>query len=190
VKLVRSWPAQIPEGRAYVVDDIDKFIMGRDTPQFDYRGLVNLDDDVVLIEWDIAVGGEQLVRFMDRAAAEPDRVRVAPYYLYRGGRDGRSPQHPFYCHRIREPGTRSWVRGPQDAVCHMFGFGLVYLPADLIRRFVEQMNDKSQFTDTTFSRWHMRNAPHRDVPIDWDCHAVHLHYQLPEVPNGDVARHR
>jgi hypothetical protein len=74
MKLVRSWPAEIPEGRAYVVDDIPKFIMGNEGErQFDYRGLVDLDDDVVLIEWDIAVGGEQLALFMERAKAEPDR---------------------------------------------------------------------------------------------------------------------
>ena len=72
----------------------------------------------------------------------------------------------------------------------MFGFGLIYLPHDLIARYVA--TDPKQFTDTTFSRWHMRNvtSSHRNVPIDWDCHAVHLHYRLPEVPNGDVARHR
>lgn len=182
MKLVRSWPAEIPEGRSYVVDDIDRFVMGRDGDrQFDYRHLVEYDDDIVLIEWDIAVGGEQLERFMARAKAEPNRVRVAPYLLYRGGRDGR-PQVPFYCHRIRDPGTRSWVRGPQDLECHMFGFGLIYLPADLIRRFVAQMQPGSHFGDTEFSRWHMRNVKPNGVPIDWDCHAVHLHYVTPEVP--------
>ena len=186
MKLVRSWPAVIPEGRAYVVDDIPKFVMGADTPNFDYRGLVSLDDDVVLIEWDIAIGGEQLAKFMQRAKAEPDRVRVAPYLLYRRGQDGRSPLWPFYCHRLREPGRRSWVTGPEHPYCHMFGFGLIYLPAELIRGFAAhvQLQPKTQFTDTTFSRWHMKNAPrtHREVPIDWDCHAVHLHYRLPEVP--------
>ncbi|HEY3484315.1 MAG TPA: hypothetical protein VGK49_02975 [Ilumatobacteraceae bacterium] len=190
MKLIRSWPAEIPEGRAYVVDGIDRFVMGADTPNFDYRGLAGFDDDLVLIEWDIAVGGEQLIRFMDRAAAEPDRVRVAPYYLYRRHGEGRSGRFPFYCHRVREAGTRTWVRGPQDPYCHMFGFGLVYLPIDLVRRFVAQMPEGTQFTDTTFSRWHMRNAKHRNVPIDWDCHAVHLHYELPDVPevgNGDMA---
>lgn len=182
VKLVRSWPADIPPGRAYVVDDIPKFVMGGEGEgQFDYRRLVELDDDIVLIEWDIAVGGEQLATFMERAKAEPHRVRVAPYFLYRGGgRDGR--QIPFYCHRIRDPGTRTWVRGPEDKVCQMFGFGLVYLPAVLLQRFVAQMNPKTHFGDTEFSRWHMRNVKPNDVPIDWDCQAVHLHYNLPEVP--------
>lgn len=178
MKLVRSWPANIPEGRSYVVDDIPKFIMGEPGDhQFCYRKLADLNDDVVLIEWDIAVGGEQLARFMARAAAEPDRVRVAPYLLYRG-----RSQATFYCHRIRAKGIRTWVLGPEDTHCHMFGFGLVYLPRDLIQRFVGQMRDGDKFGDSQFSRWHLRNAPHRDVPIDWDCHAVHLHFSTPPVP--------
>lgn len=181
MKLIRSWPAVIPEGRSYVVDDIPRFVMGADTPQFDYRGLAEYDDDIVLIEWDIAVGGEQLSTFMARAAAEPDRVRVAPYLLYRGGKNGRAP-YTMYCHRVREKGTRTWVKGPADTYCHMFGFGLVYLPIDLVKRFVAQMRPESHFGDTEFSRWHMFNAKHRQVPIDWDCHAVHLHYKTPEVP--------
>lgn len=183
MKLVRSWPTTIPEGRAYVVDDIPKFMMGgEESPEFDYRGLLDLDDDVVLIEWDIAVGGEDLVLFMARAKAEPDQVRVAPYLLYRGGRDGR-PQIPFYCHRIRGPGARSWATR-EDTHCQMFGFGLVYLPAALLRAFVAQMDPKSHFGDSEFSRWHMRHAPPhlRAVPIDWDLKLVHLHYTMPEVP--------
>lgn len=180
MKLVRSWPETIPEGRSYVVDGIERLVMDG----YDYRCLADVGDDVVLIEWDIAVGGEQLIRFMNRAQAEPDRVRVAPYLLYRSHR----PQVPFYVHRIREPGYKRWVSGPEDQVCHMFGFGLIYIPRDLIVRFVDQLRPETQFTDTTFSRWHMVNARHRDVPIDWDCHAVHLHYDLPEVPNGDMAR--
>jgi hypothetical protein len=183
MRLIRSWPANIPEGRSYVVDDIERFVMGAAGDNYDYRHLVDYHDDIVLIEWDIAVGGEQLRRFIDRARAEPDRVRVAPYLLYRGGRDGRSPQVPFYCHRIREPGMRTWVKGPADTYCHYFGFGLIYLPQALIERFVGEMSDHGRFGDTEFSRWHARQpiGEHRKVPIEWDCHAVHLHYITPEV---------
>lgn len=186
VKLVRSWPGNIPEGRAYVVDDIPKFVMGGDGDrQFDYRRLVDLDDDIVLIEWDIAVGGQDLAKFMQRAKAEPDQVRVAPYLLYRGGRNTRAgrPQIPFWVHRIRTQRVRAWA-SPEDTHCQMFGFGLVYLPAALLRAFVAQMQPNTHFGDSEFSRWHMRNAPQhlRDVPIDWDISVVHLHYELPEVP--------
>lgn len=177
MKLVRSWPAEIPQGRAYVVDDIDKMIMAK----YDYRGLADLDDDVVLIEWDIAVGGEQLERFMARAKADPTQTRVAPYLLYPKSTNRPAP---FYCHRVREPGTKRWVTGPEDTHCQMFGFGLVYIPRELILKFMETLRPEHMFSDTTFSRWHMRWAPavNRNVPIDWDAHCVHLHYQLPEVP--------
>lgn len=184
MKLVRSWPAQIPEGRAHVVDDIPRFIMGQPGDrQFDYRRLVELDDDVVLIEWDIAVGGEQLATFMARAKADPDQIRVAPYKLYRRASRQHGGQIPFYVHRIRTQAARSWTK-PGDTHCQMFGFGLIYLPQTLIRAFVAQMDPASHFGDSEFSRWHMRNAPAhlRNVPIDWDCEAVHLHYLTPEVP--------
>lgn len=184
MKLVRSWPAVIPEGRAYVVDDIPRFIMGADGDrQFSYHRLAELDDDVVLIEWDIAVGAQELRTFMERAKAEPDQVRVAPYPLYRRASSQGRAQVPFYVHRIRTERARSWCK-PGDTHCQMFGFGLIYLPKAMIQGFVAQMQPGSHFGDTEFSRWHMRNAPAhlRNVPIDWDCHAVHLHYNLPEVP--------
>lgn len=181
MKLVRSWPAVIPEGRSYVVDDIPRFIMGGEgNRQFDYRGLIELDDDVVLIEWDIAIGGEQLRTFMERAKADPHRVRVAPYLLYRRGSMTAPKLKPFYVHRIRGRTERRWAQ-PGDPFCQYFGFGLIYLPAELIKRFVAQLDRRGHFGDTEFSRWHMLNIRH-DVPIDWDCHAIHLHYDTPEVP--------
>ena len=179
MRLLRSWPAVIPEGRAYVVDNLERFVMGGpgDTP-FCYRRLVDYDEDIILIEWDIAVGAEQLATFIGRAAAEPDRVRVAPYLLYRRDRQISHGQ-PFYVHRIRDGAVRRWAQ-PDDTHCQYFGFGLIYLPKDLIRRFVAQMQPRTKFGDSEFSRWHMRNvATH--VPIDWECRAVHLHYALPVV---------
>lgn len=183
MKLIRSWPAEIPEGRSYVMDDIPKLVMSG----FDYRCLVDVDDDVCLIEWDIAVGGEQLATFMARAVAEPDRVRVAPYLLYRGGRRGGrhgTTQIPYYVHRVVSQTQKRWAR-PDDTHCQMFGFGLTYLPARFVRGFADHLKPHNQFTDSTFSRWHMLTAPNRNVPIDWDCHAIHLHYETPGVP--DVA---
>ena len=115
---------------------------------------------------------------MARCAEEPDRVRVAPYLLYRSNHPGWA----FYVHRIRMGGTKRWVRGPEDTHCQMFGFGLTYLPRDLILRFAATLKEGDMFSDTTFSRWHMRHAEHHNVAIDWDCHATHLHYELPAVP--------
>lgn len=181
MKLVRSWPATIPEGRNYVVDGIERLVMDG----YDYRCLADVNDDVVLIEWDIAVGGDELATFMSRAAAEPDRVRVAPYILYPAST---RTKEAFYIHRIKERGCNRYVTGPEDTYCHTFGFGLIYLPRELVLGFLHTLERKDRFRDGLFSYWHRRNAPEPRVPIDWDVNAVHLHYDLPEVP--DVVRQR
>ena len=181
MKLVRSWPAEIPEGRGYVMDDIERLVMDG----YDYRCLADVGDDVVLIEWDIAVGGEDLELFMARCAENPAQVRVAPYLLYPASTRAKKP---FYVHRYREGGRNVYVTGPEYDICHQFGFGLVYIPRNLILKFVEHLNAQPmhrKFSDTTFSYWHFRNAPreNRRVPIDWDVKLVHLHYDMPEVPD-------
>jgi hypothetical protein len=176
MRLVRSWPAAVPDGRPHVIDGIDRFVMAH----YDYRELGDLNDDVVLIEWDIALDRPQLETFLQRAADNPEQVRVAPYLLYPASTKAKQA---FYCHKIRE-GVNRWVTGPDDEVCQMFGFGLVYLPKVMIDGFLQTLIRNRRFSDVTFSHWHWRHAPRqlRNVPIDWDCHAVHLHYDLPEVP--------
>lgn len=177
MKLIRSWPKTIPEGRAYVVDGIERLVMSG----FDYRCLADVDDDVVLIEWDIAIGGGELAEFMRRAADNPEQVRVSPYLLYPPSTGGKGT---WYCHRVRAPGNVRWVTGPEDQVCHLFGFGLIYMPRVHLLQFMETLKPKDRFTDTTFSYWHNRHRrPYRAVPIDWDLPATHLHYELPEVPD-------
>src|SRR6478735_9107366 len=78
MKTIRSWPAVIPPGRNYVVDNLPKFLMG----DYSYRGLGDLDDDVLLIEWDMAIGKEDLDRFLGHIGDDPSRVVVAPYRVY------------------------------------------------------------------------------------------------------------
>lgn len=148
---------------------------------YDYRCLADIDDDIVLIEWDIAAGGDQLEEFMGRAKADPEQVRVAPYLLYPRSTGAKAP---FYVHRVRGPGANHYVRGTEDEWCSYFGFGLVYLPRALVQAFIPTLSPRSKFSDTTFSYWHWRHAPRevRRVPIDWDLHVIHLHYDLPEVP--------
>lgn len=180
MRLIRSWPATIPDNRAYVVDGIERLVM----TGYDYRCLADIDDDVVLIEWDIAVGRDGLDTFIERAKADPEQIRVAPYKLYRGTYRLRQPW--IWCHRVRDPGMRRFVNGPDDTHCQMFGFGLIYLPRPLVLGFLTHLesNPRAKFGDSEFSRWHMRHGgkgDRKNVPIDWDVPLVHLHYELPEV---------
>lgn len=179
MRLIRSWPDRIPEGRSYVVDDIERLVISR----HDYKPLAAVDDDVLLLEWDMAVGQEDLRRFADRAAESPDRVLVAPYVIYA---DTYGLPSDVWAHRHWD-GTGAGTISPTGAIpvatgdptCNLFGLGMCYLPRELVRRFAA-LSWSSHFGDTEFSMWHYTHVAH-DVQIMWDARPVHLHYLTPEL---------
>lgn len=145
----------------------------------DYRCLDAIDDDVLLLEWDIAVGREDLAEFAARAAAAPDRVLVAPYRLYFFASERERP--PVWAHRRYEgtPETGSLRHAtPADETCHLWGLGMTYLPRAVVRRFLDAW--PGHFSDVSLSGWHYRNVE-QDVPITWDIRPVHLHYDITTV---------
>jgi hypothetical protein len=150
-----------------VVDSIERFTM-RD---FNYRDLPTLGDDVVLLEWDIAVGQQDLRRFIQRAAATPDRVLVAPYRLH-----NMDPKRAVWAHRRN---MFEWV-DDDEPECYMFGFGMIYLPLALISVF-----SGPQLNDGIFSWWHYHNVQPQAVPIAWDVRPVHLNYEIAPIMAND-----
>jgi hypothetical protein len=175
VKLIRSWPSHPPEGRARVDDSIERLFNNN----HDYRVLGDVDDDVLLLEWDIAVGRDELVRFAQRAQENPDRVIVAPYPIYRSTlslRDLGEFVWPMRRYNPGEQGMRHVHQG--ESHCHLFALGMTYLPAAIVKAFLADYD--GHFSDGSFSGWHYRNVE-REVPIAWDCAAVHLNYALPEL---------
>lgn len=148
--------------------------------RYDYRILEHVDDDVLLVEWDVAVDKEQLTAFARRATSTPDRVLVAPYKLYHFSSDRDRPE-PVWAHRkyIGSPETGTLVHVTEDdPICHLWGLGLVYLPRWIVVEFLNAWD--GTFSDGAFSGWHYRNIV-EDVPIAWDVRPVHLHYQIPPV---------
>lgn len=184
MQLLRSWPAVIPPAgahgpvRAHVVDGIERLVMS----DFDYRVLADVDDDVLLIEWDLAVSREDLEVMIDRCRQDPDRVRVAPYRLYMSQSGRPHPQGSLWAHRRYQgdpqTGTSRFVL-EGEPTCHLFGLGLTYLPRWVIPAMRRDWDD--YINDTNISAWHYRHAPDPEVPIDWDVRPVHLHYHLPEM---------
>lgn len=178
MRLIRSWPANVPDGRSYVVDDIERLIIDNS----DYRELATVDDDVLLLEWDIAVAKEDLALFAGEAQANPGRVLVAPYRIY-------------YEHMLAEPvwAHRRWGGEPKgmanpvgavpvsthDPYCNLFGLGMCYLPGKLVRGFLDD-RWANHFGDVEFSMWHYLTVCH-EVPICWDVRPVHLNYQIPQL---------
>jgi hypothetical protein len=180
MRLLRSWPARIPEGRTgYVVDGIERLVIDH----HDYGPLAAVEDDCLLIEWDVAVGQEDLRHFADHALEDPDRVLVAPYRIYA---DVYGLPADIWAHRHWD-GTGVGTINPEgatpvstgDPTCNLFGLGMVWLPGDLVARFAALARD-SHFGDTQFSRWHYERVA-REVPICWDVYPVHLHYLIPDL---------
>lgn len=183
MKLLRSWPAVVPPGRARVEDGIERLVMD----DYDYAVLAEVDDDVLLLEWDVAVGAEELAAFAARAAAEPDRVLAAPYRLYPGGSlpASRNPEWTAWRYRNNDQrhGGTEQVR-PGEPTAHITGLGMTYLPRHLIRRYLAERDHSWGFSDIAFCSWHYRRV-RPDIELDWSARPVHLHYQLPDIPGGD-----
>jgi hypothetical protein len=177
LKLLRSWPRVIPEGRSYVVDDIERLTI----ENHHYGPLGEVDESVLLIEWDMAVGQEELRAFAARAQACPARVLVAPYRIYA---DAYNIPADIWAHRhwdgdgsgtVNPNGAKPIATG--DEFCQLFGLGLVYLPLKLIRDYLFGRYNAT-FGDTQFSMWHYATIAH-DVPVAWDVRPVHLNYRNP-----------
>jgi hypothetical protein len=162
---VRTFPAEIPPGRGYVVDDLPRITM----TGYNYVPVLEqLNGGTVIAEWDIAFSPEDRARFDQACGADPERVHVAPYRLY--PRSTNLPE-PVWAHR-RAGCLPPWI-GEDEPVCDLFGFGLVYLPAAVVRRYLSTGPEVTG--DAIFSQWH-HDAGLGPVPVHWDVRPVHLHY--------------
>lgn len=179
MRLIRSWVPSVPPGRSHVVDAVERWVIDN----HDYRPMFErVDDDLLLLEWDIAVSKEDLCVFAALAGKEPGRVLVGPYRIYYEHLlDG-----PVWAHR-RWNGEPAGMAHPQgatpvgdgDPTCNLFGLGMVYLPRDVMRACAAARWSNA-IGDVQFSMWHYLHVE-REVPIAWDVHPVHLNYTLEGV---------
>ncbi len=197
MRYVRSFPAEIPPNRAYVVDDVERLVMDNTNPEtnFSYDCLADVGDDVLLIEWDLAVGKEELETFAERAATAPDRVLFAPYRLYSGGSLAEGLKAVWAAWRYKDNDQRrGWLNPVSEGTptAHVVGMGLIYLPRDLILGYLDTRNrtrrmtgDDWRFSDISFCGWHFRHV-RQEIDLDWQARPVHLHYQLPTIGGTNV----
>lgn len=172
MKLLRSWPAVVPANttRAHVVDPIPRLYLN----DYDLSPMAEVDDDIVLLEWDIAVDRTALEVFVARARAQPDEVLVAPYRLFETTVRSHRLKEPVWCHR-RADGTHVATGEP---TCSYFGFGLIYFPREVVKAFRAAWS--GHFSDGSFSGWHKNNVSDR-VEIVWDAPATHLHWTASDL---------
>jgi hypothetical protein len=156
----RSWPEEVPEDRAYVVDRIPRLVM-RDC---DYNFMAwPLDETpgICLLEWDIALDRRERAIFAEQALDRPDQVLVAPYWKSYGGA-------MQLVHRKNFGGGPTPVGSPGT---DLFGFGCIYMPTSVLNEYLATAPDR--FTDTTFSLWYRK--AHGKGRVTWDIHPQHLH---------------
>lgn len=194
MRTLRAYPydlATVAKGneRRYIIDPtIEHFYHDN----YDYTGLGAYDDDILLIEWDMAASRQDMERMETIARENPHEACVAPYLLDEPERENR----PVWAHR------RVWETDEEEGViagerwidfkepfAEYIGFGLVYLPRDLIRRFLDadpatrgtpynvemgKYHD-TRFIDGTFSAWHFRNVE-QFIYVAWQVLPIHLHW--------------
>jgi hypothetical protein len=188
MRLVRSWPLDVPPNHPCIYDNCDRVILRRKYLP-DYTPLAETGEDLLHLDWDVAVGRNELRRFADKCRAEPGKVRVAPTWNYvtriknNHTLDGSTTQWLLW--RQENVSRRNCYEG--EPTCDYFGFGMVYLPAELLARFKEDRPD-IRFNDINFSRWHYDvhqggygRSP--GVPVEWDVHAVHINYSMQDALN-------
>lgn len=179
MRLVRSFPEVVPEGRNYVVDDAERLV----NHGHDYRGLIHLADDVIQLDWDTAVSREDLEVFAKRARQAPDRVLVAPVLVYPSPKRTGLTVPVWNCRRYQPGGMAMRYCTPEDPAAHLFGFGMVYLPGLLLEEFGRVLGSAAapRFGDMEFAGWHHRHVA-EDAAIAWEVRPVHVHYRISEVP--------
>lgn len=177
MKWIRSFPDPVPPRKSHVIDGMERFYH----TDYDYSNLVMYGQDILLIEWDLALGKEGRDQFEFLARQEPEKVLVAPYKLY----EARDPW--CYAHRrVDRLGHERWVHWGERE-CEYFGFGVIYLPLHLMQAFLSEPKETRgtpigvdpdrytdyRFIDQTFSVWHHRQGL-GPVTIAWDVLPVHL----------------
>lgn len=186
MRWIRSWPTEDLPGRAHVVDDLPRVY----TTDYDYTPLGEIDDDVCLIEWDIALAPDMYGLFEELVESHgADKPLAAAHKLYH------VEPEPVWAHRrivwietSVPPYRERWIYN-LEPFCDYFAFGLVYLPRELIRAFLDSPAPArgaplvapggytdSRMTDQTFSMWYRHRYPGGGpVRVEWSVQPVHLH---------------
>lgn len=180
MRVLRSWPVLVPPEHARVEDQFARVYVA----DFDYFPLgvpAAAGADILHLDWDTAVSPEDLDRFAARAREAPDRVLVAPMREYPGGLHGtvrRALPRPVWNCRVYEGSATRYVT-TADKFAHLFGFGMVYLPAKLVEAYcAEAAGAGEPFSDIGFSGWHHVQVE-REARLCWDVSPVHVNYPAP-----------
>lgn len=166
--IVRSMPSVIPSGRSYVYDPalseggrIERYEIN----DYDYSDLFTYylirEADFILLEWDIAISGLGLDKFIRKIERQPSQIHSVPYQVLSG-------KEAVW---VNTDSEWKWIQYGQKWSAH-FGFGCTYFPLNVYRHFRPPSMGDTRLTDTNFSRWHYEKFG--PVRVHWDIPIIHL----------------
>ena len=182
MKLVRSWPRKPPDNHPRIQDNCPRITVD----WCDYSSLLQLNDDVLQLDWDVAVGLDELQAFARRCLDESERVRVGPTMSY-PTRQRRWHAAPGTPKQYMVWSAESWATDrvglkPPTPTCNYFAFGMVYLPRWTLEAFMESIPEFGPtLNDVSFSAWYQDITGGIEVPIEWDAHPVHLNFSMKDA---------
>lgn len=183
MRVIRSWPMTPPDEHPRVFDNCERIYI----PTTDYRPLVDVGENLIHLDWDVAVGRTELREFARKCEAEPDRCRVAPTWAYvtRMRRDhyARGQRTELMIWKYDQRRGRMRVQWG-DPECNLFGFGFVYLPTWAFCGYVADLDPATPASDTGFGQWYFKATNGQGVPVEWGTHAVHTNYSMKDALTG------
>jgi hypothetical protein len=184
MRLVRSWPNRPPDKHPRIYDNCERVYI--DTT--DYRPLLQLNDNVLHLDWDVAVAQDELRDFARKCQAEPELVRVAPTMSYptrqRRWHRTTTPHHRWMGWTLTDDRKERILCKPGDPFCHVSSFGVIYLPRWSIEAFCEALETGEygpDFLDFPFCYWHHVATGGRGIPIEWNTNAIHINFSMKET---------
>lgn len=181
MKIIRSWPSPdqaVAATRPRVIDDCERIYVPAANS---YRELLTVGTDFIHLDWDVAVGRNELRAFAAKCHAESAKVRVAPYqgYLDYGWLRHRSDADTSFWNLWRIEGEQRFPVRTGEPFCNLFGFGFVYIPYKIFRAYADTVKD-GVIRDIGFGYWYWETTG-QPVPVEWDVRTVHLHYSMRSV---------
>ena len=190
MKIVRSWPPEqwMIDDHPYIVDNSTKITIASTRDYIDYRPLIKLNDDFIHLDWDIAIGRDELRAFAARCRENPDKLRAGPYRTYptRRYRLGWDEDKRTRWHAWHEVNNHYSDVKPGDPTCRFFGMGFVYVPFYVWKGFCEHC-DKHNISFASaraLARWYHANVAEL-IDLDWDVNLVHVNYSIQDALDLD-----
>lgn len=173
MRIMRAFPrpGEIPPGRAYVQDDLERLYTPRSPlGNGDFAAVRDITEPLILVEWDVAIDRRELARF-ELMAEGRDWPMCGPHYKI--GEGGHI--HWVMFRETPAGGYRTVWRGEPD--CDRFPMpGLLYLPGGLLADCpASDEGSDGVMNEGTIGRYLRRRPDWRPYPIAWDIKMVHLH---------------